>query len=123
MNNERGRKNKVYKERLAKLDKFVMYVFEEDQTVIPKESGWFAEVNATNGNITHLRDRPIYKQDWIGLKTLDEKDGLVFRNTSGMQMDLTEKVWTVAIVDFFGPERKDWKAAREGWQQVVFEEL
>ena len=31
--------NEEYKKRLASLERFVMYVFEEDKTVVPKESG------------------------------------------------------------------------------------
>ncbi|KAI4735817.1 palmitoyl-protein thioesterase 1 precursor, partial [Aureobasidium sp. EXF-8846] len=67
INNERHNKSAEYKQRLSTLDKFAMYVFEEDKTVIPKESGWFAEVNMTSLEVTGLRDRDIYKQDWIGL--------------------------------------------------------
>lgn len=105
VNNERDVKSEAYKRRLASLDKFAMYVFEDDKTVIPKESGWFAHVNATSGNVTHLRDRKIYKEDWVGLKELDRKDGLVFRSAPGEHMRLTDKVLSEAFRDFFGPER------------------
>src|ERR1700712_2442491 len=44
INNERLLKNKTYKENLEKLERFVMYIFNDDETVIPKLSGWFAEV-------------------------------------------------------------------------------
>ncbi|GAB7349075.1 hypothetical protein MBLNU459_g8034t1 [Dothideomycetes sp. NU459] len=105
VNNEREHKNHDYKARLAALDRFAMYVFEDDKTVIPKESGWFAHVNTTSGNVTYLRDREIYRQDWLGLKELDEKDALVFRTAPGEHMRLTDKVLREAFKDFFGPER------------------
>ncbi|THY80047.1 palmitoyl-protein thioesterase 1 precursor, partial [Aureobasidium pullulans] len=98
INNERANKTKEYKHRLARLDNFAMYVFEDDKTVIPKESGWFSEVNTTSLEVTALRDREIYQQDWIGLKVLDQKGALVFRNASGGHMDLSEKVLTEAFV-------------------------
>ncbi|KAG9951367.1 alpha/beta-hydrolase, partial [Aureobasidium melanogenum] len=121
INNERHNKSAEYKQRLASLDKFAMYVFDEDKTVIPKESGWFAEVNMTSMEVTGLRDREIYKEDWIGLKQLDKKGALEFRNTSGGHMDLNEKVLTEAFVDFFGPEKKSPLNTEE--QQVMFAEL
>jgi len=127
INNEKKNKTKEYKQRLAKLDNFAMYVFQDDKTVIPKESGWFSEVNITSLEVTGLRERDIYTEDWIGLRELDDKGALVFRNASGGHMDLTEKVLTEAFMDFFGPERNGWKSVVEGIrdevQKVVFEEL
>lgn len=106
INNEKEEKNATYAERIAKLEKFAMYVFEEDTTVVPRESGWFADVNATSGDVTLLKDRPIYKEDWLGLKKLDGKGGLVFRSAPGKHMELETKVLKKAFADFFGPERE-----------------
>lgn len=106
INNEKELKNEVYKKRLAGLEKFVMFLFEEDTTVIPKESGWFAEVNATSGDVTPLRERPIYKEDWLGLKELDEQEGLVFLTTHGDHMQLSDRVLRETYKQYFGPERK-----------------
>jgi palmitoyl-protein thioesterase len=91
VNNERAVKKGEYAARLAALEKFVMVVFEEDKTVVPKESGWFAEVNETSGVVTELRDRAIYLEDWIGLKKLDEKGGLVFESVEGGAYGSEEK--------------------------------
>jgi len=81
-----------------------MVVFEDDQTVIPKESGWFAQVNTTSGDVTELRDREIYKEDWIGLRTLDEKGGLRFETVEGEHMRLKEKDLKRLFGEYFGPE-------------------
>lgn len=116
VNNERKLKNVAYKENLSKLDNFVMYVFEDDTTVIPKESGWFAYTNSTDGKVTQLRDRQIYKEDWIGLKALDKKGGLHFKTTKGGHMQLSDKV----LIDVF----KTWFAApKQSWLDVVKEEV
>jgi palmitoyl-protein thioesterase len=103
VNNERERKNTTYAENLASLDKFVMYMFEDDVTVIPKESGWFAEVDLTNEKITPLRERTLYKEDWIGLKKLDEKGGLVFKKTPGGHMALDERDLVDVFQTYFAP--------------------
>ena len=105
INNERREKNGTYAEKIAGLEKFVMFVFREDVTVVPKETGWFAEVNATSGEVTPLREMALYKEDWLGLRRLDEKGGLVFKNTTGKHMELSDKDLRDAFGEYFGPER------------------
>ncbi|KAK5121597.1 hypothetical protein LTR85_004769 [Meristemomyces frigidus] len=107
VNNERTVKNETYAAKIAALEKFVMYVFEDDTTVIPKESGWFAEVNATSGDVTPLQNRTIYTEDWLGLKKLDEKDGLVFKTAPDAHMELKQAVLADAFREYFGPETRE----------------
>jgi palmitoyl-protein thioesterase len=107
INNERAFKNQTYKENLEKLEKFVMYVFEDDTTVIPKESGWFAEVNGTE--VTELRKRELYTEDWLGLKALDKKGALKFEMTPGGHMSLSEKVLEKVFKNYYGPLAKNFK--------------
>ena len=101
INNERIEKNQKYKSNLEKLEKFVMYIFEDDETVIPKESGWFTEVNGTE--VTTLRDRDLYKEDWLGLKTLDKKGALEFKSTPGGHMNLLQTLLEDVFVGYYGP--------------------
>lgn len=101
INNEREVKNETYKENLGKLERFVMYLFEDDETVVPKETGWFAEVNGTD--VTLLRDRRIYGEDWIGLKALDKKGALIFETTEGGHMRLTDELLKSVFKDYYGP--------------------
>ena len=115
VNNERKVKNEAYKEKIAALEKFVMFVFDGDVTVVPKETGWFAEVNATSGEVTPLRERKLYKEDWLGLKKLDKKGGLVFKNTTGKHMELSDKDLRDAFREYFGPERES--EDRQEWSR------
>ena len=114
INNERRRdqsqksnkKENTYAKNLSSLHKFVMYLFANDKTVVPRQSGWFSEVNRTEPEhpvITPLRDRPIYKEDWIGLKKLDEKGGLVFDEVEGEHMQLKDKDLKKAFEKYFAP--------------------
>lgn len=103
INNERELKNTTYKSNLKSLNRFGMFMFAEDTTAVPKESAWFAEVNQTNGEITTLRDRSIYKEDWLGLRSLDEQGKLDFETIPGPHMALTEKVLTEVFAEYFGP--------------------
>jgi palmitoyl-protein thioesterase len=104
INNERAVKNTTYAKHIASLSNFVMYLFSEDTTVVPKESSWFMEVNATT--VTPLRERPIYTEDWIGLKRLDQKGGLRFEVSEGRHMELDEALLREAFGKYFGPKNR-----------------
>ncbi|KAI9882682.1 MAG: hypothetical protein M1823_005574 [Watsoniomyces obsoletus] len=107
INNERFVKNQMYKENLMSLEKFAMFMFQEDKTVIPKETAWFAEVNMTTGNVTWLQDRDIYREDWLGLKTMNEQGKLDFILTDGGHMHLTDELLNQTFEKYFSPPRKE----------------
>jgi palmitoyl-protein thioesterase len=98
-----------------------MYIFDEDETVIPKESAWFAQTNLSSGHVTELRDRTIYKEDWIGLKALDQKGGLDFKTTKGGHMHLTDKVLVEVFETYFAPSKKD-SEGKASWVDAVKDE-
>ncbi|KAI9805053.1 MAG: hypothetical protein M1825_000887 [Sarcosagium campestre] len=103
VNNERTQKNATYAVNIRQLRKFVMFLFADDETVIPKESGWFAEVNDTTGDITPLWQRDLYTQDWLGLRALAEKDGLEYRAVEGKHMQLSEDLLVGVFEKYFSP--------------------
>ncbi|MCJ1249708.1 hypothetical protein MMC30_006934 [Trapelia coarctata] len=107
VNNERKIKNTTYRENMMKLEKFVMFMFGDDTTVIPKESAFFSEVNATTGEVTKLQDRPIYKEDWLGLKVLDEQKKLDFLVTEGGHMQLSDKLLKDTFNKYFTRTTED----------------
>ncbi|KAI4141263.1 MAG: hypothetical protein L6R39_005430 [Caloplaca ligustica] len=92
INNEREVKNATYKDNLKRLKRFVMFMFEEDTTVVPKESAYFAEYNKTSDEVTKVQERRLYKEDWLGLKWLDEKGRLEFKVAEGRHMQLSEEL-------------------------------
>ncbi|XWX01152.1 hypothetical protein V2A60_009177 [Cordyceps javanica] len=102
VNNERPDKNPAYRDNLARLANFVMFLFEDDTMVHPRESSWFGEVTA-DGESVPLRERRMYKEDWLGLRELDERGGLVFRSITADHMQIPEKVLNETFRDFFGP--------------------
>ncbi|KAI9825528.1 MAG: hypothetical protein M1819_000520 [Sarea resinae] len=107
INNERNSKNTTYKKNLSTLERFVMFAFSEDTTVIPKETAWFAEVNATTGKVTPLRERDIYGEDWLGLKALDKEGRLEFLTAKGDHMELSESLLNETFRRYFGPTGKE----------------
>lgn len=103
VNNERALKNTTYAENIAKLNKLVMYMFADDKTMIPKQSAWFAEYNKTSKVVTPLAERKIYQEDWIGLKKLAEKGGLVFDSLKGEHMQFSVKDLKNVMREYFAP--------------------
>eukprot|EP00122_Pirum_gemmata_P014907 Pgem_evm1s13917 len=81
INNAKPVKNSVYKDRLTSLSKFVMVKFMDDEMVTPPASSHFEfyrpELPASQ-EILPLRQSPIYLEDHIGLKVLDEQNKLEF---------------------------------------------
>jgi len=71
MNNELPQKNPDYKARITRLEHFRMFKWLDDDVVYPKESEWFGQVDMF-GYIIPLEDQPFYKEDWLGLRTLEE---------------------------------------------------
>lgn len=104
INNEKLARNRTYAANLASLHKFAMFMFSDDKTVHPKESAWFAEYNATSQLVTPLRDRPIYKEDWLGLKQLDEKNGLDFEVLKGQHMQFSDKTLSRVFERYFSAD-------------------
>lgn len=101
INNERTVKNETYKRNMMRLEKFGMYMFGNDTTVVPKESAFFQEVNVTSGEVTALKDRAMYKEDWLGLKGLDEKGRLRMEIVEGEHMHLSDEMLTSVFKDYF----------------------
>ena len=109
VNNEREVKNDTYKRNIAALRRFVMYTFEDEDVVHPKESSSFAEFNTTTGKATPLRERKIYLDDWLGLRKLDKDGGLIFRDTPGKHMRIEDKALREAFEVYMQPDGDDSK--------------
>jgi len=53
-----------------------------------------------------LRDRELYKEDYLGLKKLDKAGGLHFKTTPGEHMQIDDQVLNDTMKEFFGPYGK-----------------
>lgn len=107
INNERVLKNATYKNNMKKLERFVMFMFSDDTTVVPKESAYFYEVNRTSEEVTKLKDRDLFKEDWLGLKWLDERDRLEFRVAKGGHMQFEGGLLEDTMKRYFSGEARD----------------
>lgn len=111
-------RNETYARNLASLEKLVLILFTRDKTVVPKESAWFGseavdedEVSLGNeaflyqtpeyadqitigaprkefSTIIPMRLQPLYVEDWIGLRELDENGGVILEACDGEHMQI-----------------------------------
>eukprot|EP00775_Hariotina_reticulata_P005960 gene5960-6199_t len=87
INNERKNKNQLYADNLASLQRLVLFMFEEDTTVVPRESAWFGFWDGKS--LIPLQDQPLFTDDWLGLKKLHDAGNLVFDTAPGEHMQFT----------------------------------
>lgn len=112
-------RNHTYAQNLASLNKLVLVLFSRDKTVVPKESAWFGSEMPVKGDvlgaeaglqrplveerskIIPMRLQPLYLEDWIGLRELDEHNGVVFEVCEGEHMQLSG-CWEDLVNQFVG---------------------
>lgn len=102
-------RNATYTANLASLDNFVMVLFDQDKTVVPKESSWFGSYkiptdddNNEEGDIIHMKHQPLYKEDWIGLRKLDEENKVFPIVCEGEHMQIAEDCWKPIVKRWVG---------------------
>lgn len=105
-------RNETYVENFTSLHKLVLVLFDQDRTVVPKESSWFgtypvidpdsAASRDGDGKIVDMRDQPLYKEDWIGLRALDEKGAVVMITCKGEHMQMNQECWEPIVTKYVG---------------------
>lgn len=77
INNELDEKNDLYKNALANLENLVLVMWDNDTTIVPKESSHFGfYVLDQDKEVLTMEELPIYKEDWIGLAALNSQEKL-----------------------------------------------
>ncbi|XP_052491185.1 uncharacterized protein LOC105791694 isoform X2 [Gossypium raimondii] len=106
LNNEiKGARNSTYKERFASLQNLVLIMFEDDTVLVPKETSWFGYYpDGAFDPILPAQETELYKEDWIGLKTLDEAGKVKFVNVSGSHLKISESDMKKYIVPYLGDQ-------------------
>jgi palmitoyl-protein thioesterase len=82
--------NTSYKENLAKLKNLVLVKFENDTMVEPRESEWFGFYKpGQSSELFSLQESDLYKQDKLGLKTLDEQGRIHLLSVPGEHLQFS----------------------------------
>lgn len=89
INNERA-VNVSYKNKIESLEKLVLIAFEDDTTVVPKESAWFFDTNPLSGETIPFNKTKIYLNEYLGLASLDKAHKIEFLTLPGRHMEIPE---------------------------------
>ena len=117
VNNEKAEKNASYAINLASLENFVLvkhnqvicclFIFMtmmivQDSMVEPRESSHFEFYTPGQADvILPLRESPLYTEDRIGLKALDEAGRLVFMEVEGNHLEFSRQWFIDEIVNVY----------------------
>ena len=82
--------NEKYKERFSKLDKVVLMKFNSDTIIYPREGAWFEFIDQ-QGNLIPLNQSDFYVNDNIGLRRLMSENKVLFAESAGNHLMLTEE--------------------------------
>jgi len=89
INNLKEEKNQQYKDVISGLANLIMIAWKEDTTIIPRESSHFGYYIPGQDNLTRpLEETPLYLEDWLGLRTLDETGRLHKFSLPGNHMNM-----------------------------------
>lgn len=94
--------NETYRENLLKLKNLVLVKFNQDMMVVPRESEWFGFYKPGQGKELYtMEESVLYKNDTLGLKTLDESGRLFKLATDGDHLQFKEEWFLENIVAKF----------------------
>uniref|UniRef100_A0A8D0DFN9 Palmitoyl-protein thioesterase 1 n=1 Tax=Salvator merianae TaxID=96440 RepID=A0A8D0DFN9_SALMN len=100
INQEQGL-NETYKKNLMSLKKFVMVKFLNDTMVDPPVSEWFGYYRSGQAKETiPLKETPLYTEDRLGLKVMDQAGKLVFLAAAGDHLQISEDWFYKNILPF-----------------------
>jgi len=99
INNNLEVKNQTYKENLVSLNKFCMVRFSLDTMVQPIASEWFGFYEPGQDQvILSLQETELYKQDWLGLKKMDQDKKLDFLTVVGDHLEFSDEWFEKVII-------------------------
>lgn len=102
INNEGPVKNASYAENLAKLENLVLVKHAQDMMIEPKETAHFEfYMPGSENEILPLKESPLYTEDRIGLKALDESGRITFLEVEGDHLQFSTAWFIDNIVNVY----------------------
>ncbi|KAK1305637.1 hypothetical protein QJS10_CPA10g00966 [Acorus calamus] len=109
LNNELpDKKNMTYKERFSSLQTLVLIMCEHDTILIPKETAWFGYYpDGSFSPVLPPQETKLYKEDWIGLKALDDAGRVKYVKVSGNHLGISRSDMKKHIVPYLRDSSED----------------
>ncbi|TXG51191.1 hypothetical protein EZV62_023715 [Acer yangbiense] len=91
LNNEHpDQRNQIYKERFSSLQNLVLIMFKNDSVLTPKETSWFGYYpDGVFKPVIPSQQTPLYTEDWIGLKALDDAGKVKYIAVEGGHQEIS----------------------------------
>jgi len=90
--------NEINKISFKKLEKIVLIKFKKDELVSPKESAWFQKYDSNN-QVEDLENSDFYKNDYLGLRYLNENKKIKFYEIDGLHMHFKKEDIDEYVID------------------------
>ena len=78
LNNENNEKDEEIKRRFSNLEKVKLIKSKDDSVIVPRDSSWFMFYDIEGKEIVPLEESQFYKEDFIGLRKLNEEGKVTF---------------------------------------------
>jgi len=90
------------KEKFSSMDGAMLVMFTEDSMVYPKESEWFWQGSEETGALVmqDVKDSKFYKEDFIGLRALDEANKVSYVTIEGDHLQFSNDDISNTFVPF-----------------------
>eukprot|EP00897_Mesotaenium_endlicherianum_P002457 jgi/Mesen1/2239/ME000152S01321 len=108
LNNEvAGRRNATYKARFSALHRLHLIMFKADAVLFPRETALFGFYPGNClDRVVAANETDLYKEDWIGLRALDEAGKVQYITVPGNHLEVTEKTVTDFVLPLLVPDNK-----------------
>lgn len=101
LNNEMDVKNPEYKKRFLMIQKMLILKGSVDEIITPISSSYFEYWDDEGKEIVPLKESKFYKEDFIGLRQLDEEGKVQFGVCKGKHMDYSDEEYEKYFLSFF----------------------
>lgn len=90
------------KKRFERLEKLVLIKFDQDTTLVPKESAFFQELSSLTGQLVGFENTRFYKQDLMGLQKLHKDNKIDFYSVNDQHMHFLDQFFVEIVGKYFG---------------------
>ncbi|EFJ37944.1 hypothetical protein SELMODRAFT_74606 [Selaginella moellendorffii] len=107
LNNELPQnRNATFKHRLSDLNQLVLVKFDKDTVLVPQETAWFGFFPPNDlTKVLPMEETALYKEDWIGLKSLHEQGRIQFVTFSGDHLSISDQEMLDHVAPYLKPEK------------------
>lgn len=98
------RRNETYRRRFAAINRCVLIMFESDTVLFPRETSQFGYYPPGSfSRVLPANETDLYKEDWVGLRALDEAGRVRFVSVAGNHLSVTQQTVTDFVIPYLVP--------------------